>query len=136
VTLSEYFANKQIRFVIVGGINFAWGLASYPVLYWVFHPLGVNYLVVLAIAYAINTLFSFATQKYIVFQTQDAKAHFELLRFAGFQALLFGANLVILPLLVYLGGHPVVMQTVWTFCVSVAGYFFHDKVTFKSQSKN
>lgn len=126
---------KQARFALVGGLNFAWGLASYPLLYWVLNPLGVNYLVVLVIAYLINTVISFITQKRFVFKTKESKAHQELLRFVGFQGALLVGNLLVLPILVSFIGHPAIAQTTWALFFAVLSYFFHDKVTFRSQSK-
>ena len=126
--------HKQVRFLLIGGTNFAWGLASYPIFYWILHPLGVNYLVILVITYVINTLISFFTQKYFVFKSQGN--HFrELLKFFGVQLIFLAANLIILPLLVaWTQWNPIIAQTLFACCLMVFSYFLHNSFTFRGNT--
>jgi putative flippase GtrA len=128
--LKKYFAHKQIRFLAVGGVNFAWGLASYPALYLLLLPFGFNYVIILVITYILNTLISFFSQKYLVFRTKGDHLH-ELLKFSGLQGIVLAINLVVLPTMVTLTQlNPMLVQTAFALTLLVVSYVFHDRVTF------
>lgn len=122
---------QETRFLIVGAANTAWGLASYPILYFALSPFALNYLVILIITYTVNTLVSFVTQKYLVFKSK--KRHLrELLRFIGFQLIMLTVNLIALPLLIKITGlNPMIAQTCFVVFVIVSSYFFHNYITFR-----
>ena len=128
-------SHKQFRFLVIGGVNTLWGIASYPVLYFLLHPLGVNYVVVLVIAYVVSTTFSFTTQKYLVFRTKGN--HFrEFVKFISLQLGVLGVNLLALPAIVITTGwSPVIVQVVFAVAIAVISYFFHDKITFRGKTE-
>jgi putative flippase GtrA len=126
--------SKQLRFLIVGGLNFAWGLASYPVLYFLLAGLQLHYMVILAIAYVINTVVAYLTQKYVVFKTVG-NFRKEFLPFLALQAAIFAANSLVLPIIVETSqASPVVVQTAFALCLAVISFVFHDKITFKPRA--
>ena len=132
----KLWSDKKIRFLIIGGVNTLWGIAAYPVLYVILNPLGVNYLVILVLAYAVSIAFSFTTQKYLVFKTRGNHAR-ELSRFLGLQGGIFALNLIALPaLVVATGWNPVFIQIGLSIVVAVLSYFFHDLVTFRAKRRS
>ena len=120
---------------MVGGINTAWGITSYPVFYGLLNPMGVHYLATLVLSYVFSVAVSFTTQKYVVFRTRGNIAR-ELSRFLGLHCAILALNLFVLPLFVTAtSGSPVAIQLVLSVFVAIGSYFFHNHVTFHSQSK-
>jgi len=132
--LSAFQGSKQLRFLIVGGLNFLWGLASYPALYWALGPLKLHYMLVLGVAYALNTAVAYLSQKYFVFKTSGNQAR-EFSKFLGLQIAIFAVNSCVLPLAVEMFHvQPVIAQTSFALLLAVVSFVFHDKVTFKPRS--
>lgn len=132
----EFFADKRTRFLVVGGINTAWGIAAYPVFFGMLNPMGIHYLVTLVLSYASSVAFSFTTQKYLVFRTKGNHAR-ELSKFLGLHFVILALNLFALPLFVAVtAGSPVAIQVVLSVFVAIGSYFFHNHVTFQSQSQS
>lgn len=125
---------KPLRFLIVGGLNTAFGLTIYPVLLWFVPSLRIHYMVALLVAQAVATLFAFTTYKLVVFQTQG-KSGRELVRFLVFYLANYAVNWAALPLLVEVAHiPPIVAQMGFTFALAVLGWFWHNRVTFSSES--
>lgn len=128
--LKKLLAKKQIRFWLIGGLNFTWGMASYPLLYVLLTPIGFGYIQVLITSYVLNTIISYFTQKYLVFKTEGNHLR-EFAKFSGLQAMILGVNLVVLPVVVE-NTHfePILVQTAFALTLFVVSYFFHNRITF------
>lgn len=125
---------KPLRFLIVGGLNTAFGLTIYPVLLWSVPWLRIHYMVALLIAQAVATLFAFMTYKLLVFQTQGRTGR-ELVRFLAFYLANYAVNWAALPLLVEVAHlPPIIAQVCFTFTLAVLSWFWHNRVTFATTS--
>lgn len=125
------FQHQEFRYLFVGGLNTVLGIVTFPLLYWLFSPLGFNYIFVLIVSYLINTLVAFSGQKYIVFRTKGNHIR-EFSKYGLFQLANLGINIVILPILIsYTGWGAVWSQILISICLTVTGYFFHKFITFK-----
>ena len=130
--LKKVLSRQEFRFIAVGAVNSGWGLLSFPIFYWIATPFGIGYIPVLIFTYAFNTLFSFATQKYLVFKSGGNHLK-QFLKFCSLQGVILVINLIALPLLVtLLKLNPVISQTLIALLFMVISYFFHKKITFKS----
>jgi putative flippase GtrA len=124
--------DTKIRFLLVGGVNTAIGLAMFPALYFIAAPLKLHYLHILVIATAACMVIAFLTSKYFVFRTRGNYLR-EFGRYFTFHFLNFLLNLAALPLLVeVVGMNPVWAQTLFISLVIVTSYFWHSRITFKS----
>jgi putative flippase GtrA len=125
--------NKQRNFLIVGFLNTVFGLLAFPILFYFFNPHFPHYLYILFLSTATCILFSFTTLKYFVFKTKGPIIN-EFVKFLIFQLIVFIVNLIALPLLVnYLINDPIISQTIFLIFVILSSYFWHNRVTFKSQ---
>jgi putative flippase GtrA len=123
----------KLRFIMVGGFNTLFGLAAYPVLFFVLKPLHLHYLVVLVLAYCVCIVFSFSTIKLLVFRTKGQQGR-EFGRFVTFNVLYLLLNLLALPVLVeFLGLSPVWGQMMFATLLVVSSYFWHSHITFSRQ---
>jgi putative flippase GtrA len=124
------WADKRIRFLIIGGLNTAVGFLVYPTLYYLIADVGFGYMTLLFISQLICTNFSFITNKSMVFRSN--KNYFiEYFKYNTFQIIVVVVNLLVLPLCVEVFEmNPVVAQTVFTGSVVVISYLWHSKVTF------
>lgn len=121
---------KPLRFLMVGGLNTAFGLTIYPVLLWSVPWLRIHYMVALLMAQAVATLFAFTTYKLLVFQTQGRTGR-ELVRFLVFYLANYAVNWAALPLLVEVAHlPPIIAQVGFTFTLAVLSWFWHNRVTF------
>lgn len=134
--LKKALKHEEFRFLLVGASNTAWGIVSYPIYFWILHPMGVNYLFVLVITYILNGIISFTTQKYLVFRTRGN--HFkEFWKYFLLQASTLGINLVVLPVAVQqFKMNPVIAQTVFIGLVIITSFFFHKYVTFQHKKEH
>lgn len=122
---------KPLRFLMVGGVNTAFGLGFYPLLLWSVPLFAVHYMVALAIAQAVCLCFAFTTYKLAVFRTRGNVLR-EFGTFASFYLANYAANWLALPLLVEVGAvPPVIAQTGFTLVVIVGSWFWHNRVTFR-----
>lgn len=120
----------KLRFVIAGGLNTLFGLAVFPVLMWTFTSLSAHYLVMLTVAQALSIMFSFVTNKFLVFRT-NGKYFSEFGKFITFHAAYFIVNLAALPVLVEVFSIPPIWgQFLFAGGVIVSSYFWHSKITF------
>lgn len=122
---------KPLRFLMVGGVNTAFGLAFYPLLLW---TVPLHYMVALGIAQLVCLCFAFTTYKLAVFRTRGNLLQ-EFATFASFYLANYAANWLALPLLVELGGvPPIVAQTGFTIVVIVGSWYWHNRVTFRERA--
>jgi putative flippase GtrA len=116
---------------LVGGLNTVFGLAAYPIIYFLTKSSGLGYLWDLVISQVICVMFAFFTHKTLVFKTKGNYLK-EFRKFISFHASIFAINLIVLPVLVErLGWPPVVAQTSFSMLVIVSSYFWYSRVTFK-----
>lgn len=129
--IQKIFQRQDVRFLAIGGLNFAWGLVSYPIFFELLRPSGINYLWILVFTYVVNTFISFASQKYLVFRTEGKHLQ-ELSKFGLLQICLLLINLVALPLLISATGwSPVVLQPIFALFIALCTFFVHKFFTFK-----
>ena len=125
----------EVRFLIVGAVNTAFGLAAYPVLYLLLAP-AWHYLVILPICQVINATFAFLTTKFFVFRTEGRVA-FEFLKFGFFHVLVFSINFFALPAIMIVSGlGPVLGQTFFNVLVIATSFFWHSRVTFSTAKES
>lgn len=130
VFLSKH--QKKIRFLIVGGINTAVGLAVYPILYVMLTPFDVGYIRALIFSQIICITFSFISNKYFVFKTKG-NIKKEYPKFFAFYGIYFLLNLICLPAMVEtFNMNPMIAQTLFSIAIIVSSYFWHNTITFKS----
>ena len=124
---------KPLRFLMVGGVNTAFGLSFYPLLLWSVPLFAVHYMIALGIAQAVCLCFAFTTYKLAVFRTRGNVLR-EFGTFASFYLANYAANWLALPLLVEVGAvPPVIAQTGFTLVVIVGSWFWHNRVTFRER---
>ncbi len=120
----------KVRFLLVGVLNTAFGLAAYPALYYLMAPLKLHYLSVLIVSQIISITFAFFTTKHLVFRTTGGYLR-EYRKFTTFHLSYLLVNLAALPALVELAGmHPVWAQTLFAVLVIITSYFWHSRITF------
>jgi len=124
--------DTKVRFLAAGAFNTAFGLAAFPVLYFLLVSFSFHYLVILTISQIICISVAFLTNKYLVFRT--AGNHLgEYVRFILFHLSYFLVNVAALPFLVeVIGMNPVWAQTMFAVLVIVSSYFWHSRITFRS----
>lgn len=123
----------KVRFLLAGAVNTVFGLAAFPVLYFLLSPLSLHYLVVLTISQVVCITFAFLTNKFMVFRT-EGNIRAEYAKFVLFHAAYFVVNLAALPAIVNLSGlSPVWGQTLFAVAVIVTSYFWHSRVTFSTK---
>lgn len=120
---------RGVRFLIVGGFNTVFGYACFVALQ---QTLGarIHYLVVLLIAHVISVLLAFVLYRMVVFRV-SGRILGDLWRFWSVYLAALAINLVALPLLVELGGLPVLLAQAMVLVVTVGMSFFaHGRFSF------
>lgn len=131
---SNIFEQRRIaRFAIVGLVNTVFGWSIFPILYYLLKPVHVHYIIVLVMSYVASILFAYASNKIVVFRSND-RSLMEFLRFASFYLVYFTVNLVVLPFGVeVLHINPVYVQCAMVLAISFSSYFWHLAVTFRKR---
>lgn len=125
-------SRRPLRFLIVGGINTAFGLAVYPVLLVALRPLGIGYMGALFVAQAVSLAFAYTTQKRWVFRTRGDVLN-EFARFSSFYLGIFAANWLALPLLVEVAHlRPWIAQFGFALITVIGSWFWHTRLTFRA----
>jgi putative flippase GtrA len=121
---------RKVRFLFVGALNTAFGLAAYPMFYFLLAPLRLHYMVILGITQITCVAFAYLTNKFLVFRTAGNYLR-ESGKFVLFHLSYFLVNLAALPLLVEIAGmSPVWGQTMFAVAVIITSYFWHSNITF------
>lgn len=132
-TSGTHQRRRPLRFLLVGVVNTALGLAAYPVLLWITRSWSMHYLLVLPLAQALCIVSAFLLHKHLVFRTQGGYRR-EFAWFLSFHLAQSAANLVVLPLLVELGGlHPAWAQTLYAVLTMAGSWFWYSRVAFNSR---
>lgn len=121
---------RELRYLLAGGFNTAFGLTIYPLLLWTImrgRPDSA-----LLLSQAVSLVVAFTTYKLGVFRT-NGFSFGELFRFSGFYVVNFAINwLFYLPLVKLLDLNPVVVQTIFVMLAVIASWFWHNRITFRS----
>jgi len=126
---------RSARFVIVGGINTAVGLAAFPLLLWLHPAMRRHYVLALMTAQAACLCFAYVSYKVGVFRTRGRYLA-EFFRFASFYLINYTLNWAALPLMVEVFHfEPILAQFGFTISVIVGSYFWHNRITFNSASE-
>lgn len=126
---------RQVNFLIIGGINTAIGLAAFPILYYGLRAYTLHYMSILVVSQIICVTSAFFTNKFFVFKTQGNYVA-EFLRFITFYSGYFVINLIAMPIFVeVLHIHPVITQGIISIGIIVSSYFWHSRITFVDQAE-
>jgi putative flippase GtrA len=121
---------QRIRYLLVGGWNTVFGFGVFALLQLTLGG-SVHYEILLAVAQVLATLNAFAGYRLLVFQVTGTVLR-DLARFSVVYAGAFAVNLVALPLLVEVGGVPVLAaQAVVVAGTVVASFFAHRNFSFR-----
>ncbi|MCC6829224.1 MAG: GtrA family protein [Novosphingobium sp.] len=124
---------RPLRFALAGAANTAFGLSFYPALLWAVPLLRTHYLVALGIAQVVCLCFAYATYKLGVFRTRGNFLR-EFSTFSSFYLFNYAVNWAALPMLVEWGRvPPAIAQLGFNAVVIVGSYFWHSRVTFRTQ---
>ena len=128
--------DRPLRYVIAGSANTALGLTFYPFLLWAVPFFRTHYLMALGIAQVVCLCFAYLIYKLVVFRTRGNVAR-EFGRFSSFYLANYAANWALLPLLVeFAHMHPSIVQIGFSLIVLVGSYFWHSRVTFRSEGRS
>lgn len=117
--------NKLIRFILVSGINTAFGYGLFALLiYW-----GISYPFALFIGTVAGILFNFKTTGVLVFKNGSNKLIF---KFFGVYGITFSCNLVTLALLKQLGINVYIGGFILLFPVGLLAFWLNRKFVFNS----
>jgi len=94
--LAALLARQEVRFVLAGGWNTAFGYGIYVTLYYLFHA-RVHYLAIAVVANILAITMAYATHKLFVFRTRGNVLR-EYLRFYGVYGLTALLGLAALPI--------------------------------------
>ena len=121
---------KEVRYLVVGGWNTLFGYLIFAVLQLtVGHIIG--YMAVLVIAQVIGILNAYLCYRAWVFQVKG-NWWLDLIRFSTVYWIVFGVNLVALPLMVsVLGMNVLVAQAIFLVVTVIASYFAHNHFSFR-----
>jgi putative flippase GtrA len=125
--------DQGVRYLLVGAWNTLFGYGVFAVLQL---TLGdeVHYLILLAIAQVLATLNAFVGYRLLVFKVKGTVLR-DLARFSVVYVGAFAVNVVALPLLVELGGIPVLLaQALLVGATVVASFFAHRNFSFRRPS--
>lgn len=126
-------SQRPLRFLIVGGINTAFGLAIYPALLFALGPFGIGYMGALLVAQAVSLAFAYTTQKLWVFRTRGDVVR-EFARFGSFYLGIYAANWLALPFLVEVAHlRPWVAQLGFAIVTVIGSWFWHTRLTFRTR---
>ena len=121
---------KQFRFLVVGGVNTALGLALFVVFQSLFGPT-IGYMATLVLSYGIAILCSFALQRRFVFQVRG-RMMLDLGRFTLVNLTALWLNAVLLPFFVEIVNlSPVPAQVVSLAIVLVFNYIGQSLFSFR-----
>lgn len=126
---------QQIRYLLVGGWNTAFGYGLFVLLHW-WLGTSLHYVLLLLICQVAATLNAFVGYRYLVFQVRGTWL-LDLARFSLVYIGVYVANLLLLPLLVEVVGLDVlVAQAVIVFGTVVASFFAHRDFSFRRSDQD
>ena len=128
--LRRLLASERVRFLIVGGVNTAFGYLLFVALELAAGD-DLGYIGVLLISHIISVMFAFVMHRRLVFRV-EGNVLVDLLRFWSVYATTIAVNAAALPLLVEVAGLPVIAaQTLFTVVAVLATYVAHKRFSFR-----
>lgn len=125
------WGRREIRFVVVGGLNTVLALALFACAHLVLGP-GVPYLALLVPTYAIGIPVAFATQRIVVFDARGGSVMVDFARYTLVQLFSVALNAGLLALFVEVISAPVLLaQTITVAIIVVVTYFGHLLFSFR-----
>lgn len=132
--LSRSWAHQKVRFILVGVVNTAFGYSVFALLV-VTASAWLHYLVVLLIAHVLGVLEAFVLHRWLTFRVRG-RVLGDLLRFWSVYLVALAANIVLLPLLVEVGGVPVLLAQLLVLLLTALGsYVGHRSFSFRRATK-
>ena len=128
--LRRLISDQRFRFLVTGGINTAFGLLVFTGLDLALRDV-LNYLVVLLFAHVIGVLEAFYLYRQTVFRVRGNLLP-DLLRFESVYLVALAVNFALLPLLVEVGGLPVIgSQFLIVGITALFSFFGHKHFSFR-----
>ena len=126
--------DRKIRFLFVGGFNFGVSYLIYAVICLIFGE--SVYQIALALTWALSSVVSFTTQKFLVFQGKD-KWYKEYLKCCTTWVFSYLINAILLEVLVkYIHANVYIAQFIATFAAAVFTYIVFKFFAFKKTTVN
>lgn len=123
--------DTKLRYLFVGGLNTAVGLAIFPILFFALAAYKLHYVVIFVLSQVASITFAYITNKFAVFKTRGNYIR-EYSRFLTFYVSYAVFNLVVLAILVESTGiSPVWLQSLCAVLVVLLSYVWHSRITFK-----
>lgn len=114
---------RFFRFLVVGGVNTAFGYACFALLLY----LGMHYTLALLVSTLMGVLFNFKTTGRFVFNSHDNR---RILQFVSVYAVVYGINLVGLGFLVRLGVSPYGGNAILLLPCAIITYLLQKRLVF------
>ena len=141
ITLGKKFVNNQVvRFIFSAGSGFLVDIGVFYLLYdnlflkksyRVFSFSVTNYMLSLAISFALGVIVNFLITRYLVFSESKTPPSQQFLRFAGVAVIGFFANLGVITILIKVFSmYPPVARIVAALSLFFASYFVHKLFSF------
>lgn len=128
--LRKWVLDRRLLFIVIGGFNSLMGLVYFALLQLALES-RIGYMGVLVASYAVATCSAYLLHRYVVFRVRG-RFWRDFARFASVQVVALGINAIALPLLVEVGGLPVLTAQVIATVVTVAlSYFAHSLFSFR-----
>jgi len=121
---------KEVRYLLVGGWNTLFGWLVFVVLQLTVGPT-IGYMAVLVIAQVVSIINAYLGYRWLVFKVQGSW-WLDFFRFSTVYWIVFGVNLVALPLMVsVLGMNVIVAQTLFLVVTVITSYIAHNRFSFR-----
>lgn len=123
-------SRKEVRFLLVGGWNTAFGYLVFVALQLTVGET-IGYMGVLVIAQILSIANAYLCYRWLVFRV---RGHWwlDFIRFSTVYWILFGVNVVYLPIMVSgFGFNPIVAQTIYLIVIVVTSYVLHNRFSFR-----
>ena len=126
--------SQELRFVVVGAYNTAFGLALYLLLFGLLEH-RFHYMLLLTVNYILGTLNGYLAYKFLVFRSSSGFLA-EYVRFNAVHLVGIVINYIALPVLVEIFRlTPFLAQGIIIAVLIVMNYFLHKHFTFRPKSK-
>jgi putative flippase GtrA len=135
-TVRRLFQDERVRFLVVGGINTAFGYAVFAALYLAAGQ-RIGYLGSLYISYVVGVSLAFVLHRRVTFRAHETGGNpvLDFLRFASVYVVSLAVNTIGLPLLVELGHLPALgAQAIMVVVTTIISYVGHKYFSFRRGS--
>lgn len=118
-------SRRFLRFLLVGGINTAFGYGAFVACLW----LGMHYAMAVAVATMLGVLFNFKSTGTLVFKSRDNR---KLPRFVGVYAIVYLANVVGIAILLRCGAPEWLGGLILILPCAILSYILNSRYVFSS----